>query len=85
MSEIGLQHVSSLSRGGEGAAHGGAGQERSGQAEAHLTHTGAGLWEKDRLAALRGVGGETFVRAGVVFVVTGMITHSDVCNLKDKR
>lgn len=84
VSEIRLQHVSSLSRGGEGAAYRGAGQERSRQAEAHLTHTGAGLWDEDWLAALR-VGGGTFVRAGVVFVVTGMITHSDVCNLKDKR
>lgn len=35
--------------------------------------------------AAQEVGGETFVQAGVAIFVTGMITYSNVSNLKDTR
>lgn len=83
VSEIRVQRISSLMRGGEQAAHRGAGQDRPRQVDTHLTHTCVGLWERNWLAA-QWAGGGIFVQAWVVIVFTGMITYSNVCNLKDK-
>lgn len=84
VSEMRLGYVSSRSRGGKWAAFRDAGQNGLWQAEAHLTDICAGLWENNWLAA-QGASGETRVWDGMAIAPTGMIAHSNVCNLKDKE
>ena len=81
VSEMRLQHVPPLSCGGERAANGRAAPTRSRRAETHLAHACPGLWEQNRLAAQQ-VG--CSIRAGVVVILTGMVTHSNVGNLRNK-
>lgn len=84
VSQMRLQHVPSLSCVGERALYRVAGDACPGQAEAHVAHRRAGLWEKNWMAA-EAVGRQTSVHAGVVIFVTGMITHSNVSNLNESR
>lgn len=84
VSEIRLQYISLRSRGGKWAACREAGQNWLWQAEAHLTDMCTGLWENNWLAA-QWASGETCVWDGMAIAATGMIAHSNVCNLKNKE